>query len=229
MTKGSKPQLRKVLSLLAGKYQRTRVRKEIPALEQGMLFLLAKDIRPEVARSALERMRRELVDWNELRVSGIPEIARMMTPLRKDPSMISKVQRLREYINQVFNLRHTLNLEPLREEGREKQEKFLTALECLDPYMIETFLGNLSEEGTPPFSSAVARVLQRIGLISKTSSVAKQRADIEDLAPSKDLQNFYALLSRHAEEICGPRSPLCGQCMLLSLCKFGKTHVPSPA
>lgn len=224
-----KPLLRKVLSLLAGRYHRTRVRRESPVLEQGMLLLLSKDVRPEVGRSALERMRRELVDWNELRVSGIPEMARMMTPLRKDPHMIAKVQRLRDYVNQVFNLRHTLNLEPLREEGRERQDRFLVALECLDPYMVEVFLLNLSADGSRPFSAAIARVLQRIGLISRSSSVARQRAEIEGLASPKDLQSFYALFARHAEEVCRPRSPLCRQCVLVSLCKFGKAHAPSPA
>lgn len=219
-----KLQAQKVVSTLAGKYQRLRIKADVPVLEQGMLLILSKDTTPEMAQSALERLRKDYIDWNEMRVSGIPELVDRLACLKKDQHIVMKAQRVREFVNQIFNIRHTLNLEPMREEGREKQEKFLVSLECLDPYMIDAFLVNLSADQGLHYSPAATRVLLRIGLLAKGSSPAKQRADMESMTPGKDAQNFLALLSRHAEDVCLAKNPLCGQCALLSQCKFGKAQ-----
>lgn len=219
-----KLQAQKLVATLAGNYSRYRIKPDMPVLEQGMLIVLGKDISPDTAQSALEGLRKEYVDWNEMRVSSIPELIVQLASLKKDPNMVGKAQQLREYVNQIFNIRHTLNLEPMREEPREKQERFLVALECLDPYMVDAFLVNISKEREIGFSNGASRVLLRVGLLAKGSTPAKQRAEMNAMTPGKDPFNFVALVARHAEEVCLAKTPLCGQCALLSQCKYGKAH-----
>ncbi len=227
MARSSKPDLGKVLSVLATRYPKFRWRKDMPMLEQAMFLIFQKDSSDEHALACIEKLRREFVDWNEMRVSQIPELARVLSSVKKDPNRIGKLQQLREFTNQVFSSRHSMNLDPMREWEGEKLHKFFMSLECLDPYMIDLLVMFNAKDEEIPLNLGVHRVLQRLGIASKTTAPTKQQSELDSLAPSKERPVFYALLGRLAHDICHPKDPLCSECPLLSACKYGQTLLQS--
>jgi endonuclease III len=63
----------------------------------------------------------------------------------------------------------------------------------------------------------VSRLSARLGLTAHTQP-EKIEQDLVELIPKKDWINFSHLLIAHGRSTCKARTPLCGQCMLESLC-----------
>src|SRR5262245_7372456 len=166
-------------------------------------------------------MRRDFVDWNELRVSPVFEIQRSLEGLEEE-DVVPKAERLRKLVSRVFEKRNSLSLDWLKGEAPEAQVRFLDSLEALDAYMVHAFLLSLRDADEVVFHQNMSRVLQRIGLVSRTGSPSKALEGIRAIAPPEDLASFQAVLIRLGEELCGPKVVQCERCKALPLCKYGR-------
>jgi endonuclease III len=213
----------KVLGILARQYRRLPSLKEVGLLDRLVLLLLAKDAPPARALAALERLRGDFVDWNEVRVSSPLEIQRSLEDLDED-TLVEKAQKVRGLLGRIFEKHHSLKLERLLEEDRPARERFLESLEVLEPWAAHVFLASLDPEGDYLFHPNAARVLQRVGVLARTASPTKALEGIRGLVRDDDPLTVQALLVRHGDEICGPRVFLCERCRVLPLCKFGRAR-----
>jgi endonuclease III len=210
-----------LFAILAREYRRLPPLRDLGLLDRLLLLLLAKDATAQRAQAALERLRRDFVDWNELRVSPVFEIQRSLESL-EEGDVSPKADRLRRLVSRVFEKKNSLSLDWLKGETPEAQDRFLDSLEALDAYMIHAFLLSLRETDEVAFHQNMSRVLQRIGLVSRTGSPSKALEGIRAIAPPDDLASFQAVLIRLGEELCGPKVVQCERCKALPLCKYGR-------
>ncbi len=210
-----------LFAILAREYRRLPPLRDLGLLDRLLLLLLAKDAPAQRAQAALERLRRDFVDWNELRVSPVFEIQRSLESL-EEGEVSPKADRLRRLVSRVFEKKNSLSLDWLKGEQPEAQDRFLDSLEALDAYMIHAFLLSLRESEEVAFHQNMSRVLQRIGLVSRTGSPSKALEGIRAIAPPEDLASFQAVLIRLGEELCGPKVVQCERCKALPLCKYGR-------
>ncbi|MCI0589503.1 MAG: hypothetical protein L0323_22030 [Planctomycetes bacterium] len=210
-----------LFAILAREYRRLPPLRDLGLLDRLLLLLLSKDATAQRAQAALERLRRDFVDWNELRVSPVFEIQRSLEPL-EEGDVSPKADRLRRLVSRVFEKKNSLSLDWLKGEQPEAQDRFLDSLEALDAYMIHAFLLSLRETDEVAFHQNMSRVLQRIGLVSRTGSPSKALEGIRAIAPPDDLASFQAVLIRLGEELCGPKVVQCERCKALPLCKYGR-------
>ena len=212
-----------VFSVLVREYRKIPPLRDLPLLDRLLLLLLAKDSASPRAQAALERIRRDFVDWNELRVSPVFEIQRSLEPL-EEGDVSPKAERLRNLVARIFEKRNSLSLEWMRTEGEEAAERFLESLEALDAYMVHVFLLSLREEDELLFHQNMSRVLQRIGLVPRTGSPSKALEGIRTIAPEEDLASFQAVLIRLGEELCGPKVVQCERCKVRPHCRYGRSR-----
>jgi endonuclease III len=69
-------------------------------------------------------------------------------------------------------------------------------------------------------SQPAIRTLSRVGLMDRVHSETAARKVLEKLVDPEDLWAFQSLLTQHGEDICQSKSPRCGDCAIVSLCKF---------
>jgi hypothetical protein len=106
---------------------------ELRPLEQLILLILCQGSDVTKARSAMKRLQREYVDWNEIRVSGVYEIAGHLRVLGARKTL-RKAQQIKELLTTVYNRFNKLNLDFLHASGADpelsrKKERFLTYLQ----------------------------------------------------------------------------------------------------
>jgi endonuclease III len=212
-----------VFAILAREYRKLPPLRDLALLDRLLLLVLAKDAPPQRAQGALDRLRRDFVDWNELRVSPVFEIQRSLEPL-EEGNVGPKAERVRKLVSRIFEKKNSLSLEWLKAEGTEEAERFLESLEVLDAYMVHAFLLSLREKEELAFHQNMSRVLQRIGIVSRTGSPSKALEGIRSIAPEEDLASFQAVLVRLGEELCGPKVVQCERCKVLTLCKYGRSR-----
>jgi endonuclease III len=193
-------------------------------LEHGMYAVLLRHMKPSQAQNALNGMSKAFPDWNELRVSQAQEIADAMATRSKAKSRIAAhlapARAVKEYLAQVFQETHGLDLEFLRTDpaGGVKQLALIPVL----GNEVAVYLSWVAEDHALPVSGGIVRVLDRLGAMTRTTSMKKARAALEEMVPAKDALRFGMLVGMVADRWCDSRKPSCWECPLASDCPMGK-------
>jgi endonuclease III len=195
-------------------------------LEQGMLAVLVRHLPQEKAEAAIPALKESYPDWNELRVAQAQEIAGRMLKKGRTPrrdavkSALAAANDLKEYLQEVYQRVHGLDLEILREDPA-AGGKLLQQLPKLG-LAAGTQLLWIANGGQLPVHGALVRVLDRLGLVSRSGSVKKAGEAIAPLVePGKELL-FVERFSEVADRWCDPRKPICQDCVLVEDCPHGK-------
>jgi endonuclease III len=122
-----------------------------------------------LAYTALENY---YIDWNEIRVCSVRELADTLSDL---PHPEAAAERICKALQGIFEKAYTFDLEELRKKGKALAEhiKFLEAMSAGTPYMIQ-YVAQLALDGhIIPLDEASLRIMRRLGL-SQVSSDGKQ-------------------------------------------------------
>ncbi|MCY3002852.1 MAG: hypothetical protein NTV21_13705 [Planctomycetota bacterium] len=190
---------------------------EANLLEQGLYAILLRRIRPEQALDTIQRLRAAYKDWNELRISQSQEIGQFLD--LGDQTRVVALD-IREYLQEVFQRSHGMELEFLRDDSQGAQ-RFVSILPFIGMGTAHYLLW-LASNHELPVTPALMRVLDRLGLASRTASPKKARAAIEPIVPKGEELDFAVRFGEVASRWCDARKPICHECVLVDDCKFGK-------
>ena len=198
-------------------------------LEQGLYVVLLRHLPAARAEAAVQALPKAYPDWNEVRVSQAQEVAVHLAPksAQKTPDKLRKyvpaARAAKEYLQEVFQKTHGLDLLELRDDAQ-AAGKLVSQM----PYLGGVggaFLLWLAGDRQLPVTQGLIRVLDRLGLMTRTQSPKKARAAIEPLVPKGDELRFATTLGHVAEQWCVQRSPICWECPLRDDCPTGKKVV----
>lgn len=212
-----------VLSALVKRYKKLGDLKDHPVLERLVLLVIGREVSFAGAMASLENLKKNFVDWNEVRLGRIDDIKTAMRPAGA-PDADLRALHLREMLGKVFTERHMLDAEFLLTEDREKRAAFLAGLPGLDFAQAQALEASiLAPTGEIPLTSQVQRVAQRLGWLPKGSAIAvtKARKALLDHAQGDPVNLTYGLV-RVAEEHCHTHHPDCPACPLAQLCPAAK-------
>jgi len=190
---------------------------EANLLEQGLYAILLRRLTPTQAKDTVVRLRNAYKDWNELRICQAQEINGHLELGSK--GMLAAAQ-TREYLQEVFQRSHGMELEFLRDDAQGAQ-RFVSILPFIGMGTAHYLLW-LASKGELPVTPALMRVLDRVGLVARTASPKKARAAIEPIVPEGKELEFAVRFGEVASRWCDARKPLCHQCVLVDDCKHGK-------
>lgn len=190
---------------------------EANLLEQGLYAILLRKLTPAQAKDTVVRLRNAYKDWNELRICQAQEINGHLDLGSKGMAAAADT---REYLQEVFQRSHGMELEFLRDDVQGSQ-RFVSILPFIGMGTAHYLLW-LASKGELPVTPALMRVLDRVGLVSRTASPKKARAAIEPIVPNGKELEFAVRFGEVASRWCDARKPLCHQCVLVDDCKHGK-------
>ncbi|MFN0243818.1 MAG: hypothetical protein ACKVWV_13090 [Planctomycetota bacterium] len=200
--------------------------KEGTLLEQALLAVLVRHVSQEKAEAAVGRLRSAYPDWNEMRVAQIQEIAGFLSGKGKKASRESLATSLvaareaRDFLQEVFQKTHALDLAEFQSDpqaaGKLIQQMPLLGMSA------GSYLLWLATNRELPVHGGLIRVLDRLGLISRTASMKKARDLIDPLVSGNDGLRFVSTFSEVAELWCDARRPICQECVLVDDCPYGK-------
>ena len=219
-------QVQKLLKKIAPRHELPRPVEGFSLLEHGVLTVLVRHMPQERAEAALTALKKTYPDWNELRVAQAQEIAAELLPKAKRDnqdavrSMVPAAREARDFVQEVFQKTHGLELEFLKEDlaaaGKLVQQMPLLGISG------GSYLLWLAGGRQLPVHGALVRVLDRLGLISRTASLKKARDVIDPLVPSGEELAFVTAFGEIADRWCDARKPICQECVLVEECVFGK-------
>ncbi len=197
-----KVRLPKILELLDKAFGTIVPPQTESVIEKAVYLVLREWGSSAAVAKAMDTLRSEFVDWNEVRVSSTSELARIMLGSSR-PSSLRKLHpfalRLRDMIDQVYSDRNDTSFDFLLDLKPKDQIEFLEDLDDLglhNAYALVQWIAG--DDKLALVSSEAAQVAQKLGLV-ESAAVTRVRKDLGALAPNKDFISWQAHLNQLGE------------------------------
>lgn len=165
------------------------------AVEAGLLALLAEHA-PHLATDAVkDHLRGTFVDWNELRVAEPWDVV-VAIDGAGDPAARKFAKAALKYLRSVHNVLNRCSFERQPGDPEVDLAALVAKVRGATPGAKAVCAAAATKSWLP--NAEMSKVLQRLGLIGKTSSVAKAGKALEAIADPADHLRTHYLLARYA-------------------------------
>ena len=149
------------------------------------------------ARTVLNRLRSNLVDFNELRVCRIDEIIGLMG--RNMPEAREAAQQIITVLGSVFDKNDSMDLNFLLEGGKREARAFLESLAGADAYLVARVMLLSLDAHAFPVHQQLLTMLQKEEVVPEKVDLADLQGFLERHVSASSIQKTYALLRHHAD------------------------------
>ncbi len=222
-------QVVKLLDKIQPRWDLPAPAKDLDLLEHGLLVVLLRHVPKKEQKKAEEfvlALKKAYVDWNEMRVAQLQEIAAQMLGKgrRAAPeeveNWLAAARDARDFLQEVYQKTHGLELESMRTD-LPSAAKLIQQMPHLG-LAGGGYLLWLAGDKQLPVHSALVRVLDRLGLVSRAALSKKARDTVAPLVPDGAELRFVQVVGEIADRWCDARRPICWECPLREECPFGK-------
>lgn len=210
--------MRELFRRLRGQYGDVKPPVPLPVCEQLLLRILADEGDYTRALEALDRLRKNFVDWNELRVSFGDEIDEVLEGLGFEESKAPELKRLLE---DIFNQFDSFNLEFLKGESTEDAFEALSSMPSVKERALADAMVVSFGAKELPRTPDVARVLRRVGVLPKGVEAGTLTSALKTQTAGQYTYALFYYLTRLGNEICRAEEVKCEGCPLLEVCEYG--------
>ena len=209
-----------------------------PVLEELIFAICREGTTTADADRAYRSIRKTFIDWNEVRVSTVQEVAEA---LRMLPNPGLRAGWIIALLQAVFEMSYSYDLDELEKKGLKQAARQLGRY--FDPKDLERLglrqaakqvgrFKNMNDYAVAwvvqrrlgghavPLDGPTLRVLRRLGVVedAEPDSLESLRGSIEHVIPKARGPEFTDLMSVHAKELCVEGTPDCPHCPLKADC-----------
>lgn len=199
-----------------------------PVLEEVLYAILREGATPEQADAAYRRVKQSFFDWNEIRVSTVPEVADALADL---PDAGAKATRVVGFLQEVFEERYSFDLNDIaKKDGLKRASKQLARYKSGVTDFVVAWVTQRALGGhAVPLDGPTLRVLGRLGVIEgEIEDLETLRGSLEHFVPKAKGIEFTDVFAMHAAALCTPDAPDCPHCPLKAECPTGQEILSKP-
>jgi endonuclease-3 len=186
-------------------------------VEHVLRTILSEEATPSQVEQAMNRLRQEFVDWNDLRVSRPREIRETLGA--EFPRAAEKARVIPRLLDQVFKRHNSMVWDFLEQLGKVAARAYFESLEEVRPFVAATIARDCAGAHAFPVDRDVARALGRLHVLDPDAqSETEMQAMLERAVKHTRAYESHWLLKRLAEDLCLVQTPVCSQCPLRKMC-----------
>jgi len=214
---------RRLRSLLAKHYELP----EPPPEQEEMVDRVAATVLwldgpPARVELALENLRAEFVDWNELRVTVTTEIGRVLEGCGLPAVKGGIIKRILGRAVEDF---FCFDFERMLGRPREVVKAWWMSIPGVPHDYAAAILYYVYDYDRVLVGPDIARLIRRLGLVPDQTPPEEIECRMEGVMPARDALEIYSALRQHARTVCTPADYDCTKCPLLAECVTGKRRV----
>jgi endonuclease III len=187
-----------------------------PPIEQVLLTLLLKNGEEAPAERAINRLRKEFVNWNEARVSQPEALDRTLG--NGYPPGIGQL--IVDTLTAIFNRTQSMNLDDIVGLDPDRAESRLNRLRLLPSRVVGEFLLTQLDYDKLPPGAGLLRVAARTKLVRSSSAESRVRG-LRQIVPKKYVRRAFHAFEMLGERVCTPRDYDCRSCPIVEHCPTG--------
>jgi endonuclease III len=192
-----------------------------PVLQQFIYALCRENATREQAEDAYRFLCERFFDWNEIRVSSLRELEEAFTDM-SDAEM--RAQRLVAFLQEVFEIHFSFDLDKLQKEGLKQAAKKLSRYQAANDYIVSWVVQRSLSGHAIPVDAPTLRCTARLGLIENEQDETEARASLEHLVPKAKGALFTDGISTIAGDYCWEEQPQCAACPLCADCNHAQEN-----
>jgi endonuclease-3 len=218
-TTNKQRQLNQLLTLLKKDHDASE-QEPRPVLEQFIYGLLRENATSDLADQAMRSLRDTFFDWNEIRVSSVPELEEALCDL---PEPEARAERLISFLQEVFEADFAFDLESLQKKGLKEAAKKLAEYQAANEYVVAWVMQRSLGGHAIPLDLPTLRAARRLSLIDcEADDLEAARSSLEHLVPKVRGAEFSDVISNLAADLCWEEEPRCSACPLARECPTGQ-------
>ncbi len=187
-----------LVALLQKRYKNMPLPPERSVLEQLIYAALLENASIELADAAYAILEHYFIDWNEIRVSTVQELADTFSML---PDPTAAGERIRRALQRIFEKIYMFDLEDLRKKGRSLTQitETLESYDACSRFMIDYTIQTAFSGHVIPVDEAAMRVFRLLGLTQVNAArTAETVSGLERTIPKKNGPRFTMQLHQFA-------------------------------
>jgi len=168
-------------------------------IEEMLLGILGRDTCDSKARDALQRLRRYMVDFNEMRVATPADIVDAVGP--NFPDIQNKACDLTAALSCIYDRLETLDWSEFKTRPKREMDKWLSEIPGIDPYTLGRVMLLCFGGHAVPVNRPALGWLRREGLFRESVEVAEAQGVLERHVRASDATKVFCLFQRLAEKL----------------------------
>lgn len=159
--------------------------------------IISEKLSESATHKALKVIRTAFVDWNDLRVSRVEEVAEALggkTASRREAAFA-----LTTALRGIFDEHHKISLAVLKKLGKRPAREGLEKLEGISRFVINYCMLTAMQAHAVPLTPDMIDCLKRNGVIPDDAEDDDVEGFLTRQVPAKNAYEFYALLRRESE------------------------------
>ncbi len=181
-----------IVTILKKEYGSRAPSYEYNVLDTLLFSICLENSNASDAEKALQRLKDDFYDYNELRVSSITEIQNAFVDM-SDPEW--RAMRVREVLQFVFESGYTFDLEDLKKKTMDSAEKHLKKIKSLTPFSIAHTLLYALGSHIVPVSDSILSTAIWLGLLEPKTKIKTAAEQLKGAVRKSDVPLFYYLFS----------------------------------
>jgi hypothetical protein len=176
-------------------------KKEKPEYEMStdalIYAIVSENIPDSAAQTALKKLSKHFVDWNDLRVSRPEEIVDV---LGKDTAENRRIaDALTQALFAIFNKYDVVNLDALKEGGKRQAKTILEKILPSSRFVINYVVLMAFEGHSIPLTPRMLEYLKKNELVNPDSEIDEIEGFLERQVSSSQAYDFYAVMRQASE------------------------------
>jgi endonuclease-3 len=159
--------------------------------------IVSENLTESQAQAAMKKLKDYFVDWNDLRVASVDEIAEVLGPDVEPARSIAAT--LVGTLNAVFDKHNMLGLQSLRKLGKRPAKLLLEKLGGATPFVVDYCMLTSMQGHAIPLTPKMIEYLKTSQLINAEAGYEEIEGFLARLISIKNAYEFYSLL-RHESE-----------------------------
>jgi endonuclease III len=211
---------KKTIRVLARRIQpRTQVPMQV--IDLVVFHVLHLHLPVAKAEQAFARLKRNFVDWNEVRVSSVVEIQEVLGHGKAGAALAESIKGI---LADIHRQQHETSLEFVNELTIAQARKYLRSLEGVESATIDLVLRLKKAQDVVPLDRNCERVLVRIGVVPSGYSTRQKQRFLQRLIPEDQVVSFHRSVVDLARAVCheDERDVRCAACPVRQGCGYSR-------
>ncbi len=202
---------------LLAKYGEPSWGTPLPILDELVSTILSQNTNDLNRDRAFTMLKNRFATWDQVRDADLSDV---IDAIRSAGLANQKGSRIQKILHLITAERGSLDLEFLRDLPGPEAWDWLNKFKGVGPKTASIVL--LFSLGKPafPVDTHIQRVTGRVGLRPTKMSNEKAHRYLAELFPPETYAAAHLNIIRLGRELCHPRNPECGKCVLNSICDY---------
>lgn len=185
----------KINKVLRKHYEPVSPPSDRSVLEHLLYACVLEHAKHEAVDDVFAKLQKNYFDWNEIRVTSVPELAEVMAQV---PDAVDAAKRMKRALQSVFETHYMFDIDFLKKQGLGKTIESIEKFNGVTPFVVAYMTQNALGGHSIPMNENALQLLVILGAVSENDAAKNRVPGLERAIPKNKGVEFASLMHQFA-------------------------------